>query len=279
MTEILVEGPDFPEGPRWHDGALWFSDQLGGTVYRVDLDGRHEPVVDVPGGPSGLGWLPDGDLLVVSMEDRKVMRWDGETLMVHADLGQIATWHANDMVVAPDGTAYVGNFGWDLYGEWTEVVPATLALVRPDGSVEAAAQDMLFPNGSIITPTGTTLLVAESMASQITSFRIGAEGRLSDRTVFAPVPGTNPDGACLDAEGAVWFADAIGRRVVRVLQGGEITQEVAVERNTYACALGGPDRRTLFILSAEGHTPAENRGAGTGRIEITTVDVPGAGVP
>ena len=187
----------------------------------ASLDGSVEVVLEVPGQPSGLGWLPNGDLLLVSMLDRKVLRYDGTELHEHADLSDVATFHCNDMVVDAQGRAYVGNFGADLHAG-DELVPATLALVQPDGTVEAAAANLLFPNGSVITPDGNTFIVGESFGGEFKAFDIGEAGRLTNRRVWAEVHGTAPDGCCYDAEDGIWFADAIGSAALRVLEGARL---------------------------------------------------------
>ncbi|MGE0880285.1 MAG: SMP-30/gluconolactonase/LRE family protein [Acidimicrobiia bacterium] len=277
--ETFVDGVDFGEGPRWHDGALWYSDFFHHAVYRVSPGGVRERVLTLETQPSGLGWLPNGDLLVVSMLDRSLKRWDGTTLTDYADLSGIATFHCNDMVVSATGHAYVGNFGWNIYAGRTPIVPATLAHVTPDRTVHAAADGLLFPNGSVITPDGSTLIIGESSGSRYTAFRIAADGSLHDRRVWADTPGSRPDGCTLDAEGGIWFADAGGARVQRVLEGGRITHTVDMGMNTFACALGGAHGRTLYVLLAPSSAEAEVAGKGLGRIVAFDVEAPHAGLP
>jgi sugar lactone lactonase YvrE len=278
LTTVLLDSLVFPEGPRWHDGRLWFSDMHAGRVMTVTLDGKAETIVDVPGLPSGIGWLPDGRVLVVSMTDRRVLRLDPEGLRPHADLAAHAAFHCNDMVVDGVGRAYVGNFGFDLLGGATPCA-ACLVLVTPDGGTAVAAEDLLFPNGTVITPDGRTLVVAETFAERLTAFDIALDGSLHNRRVWAHIPGIAPDGICLDAEGAIWVASPPTREVVRVRAGGAVTTRLAVERGAFACMLGGPDRRTLFILTAATHEPEPARAERTGRIETVRVEVPGAGWP
>ena len=270
----LIDGIDFGEGPRWRDGRLWFSDFYQHTISSVGDDGERRVELEHDGQPSGLGWLPDGRLLFVSMLDRRVMRQesDGE-VVVHADLSSIAGGHCNDMVVDPSGNAYVGNFGFDLVGGEAPR-PTALALVRPDGGVEVAAEDMLFPNGSVITDDGSTLLVGETFASRYTAYDIEGDGTLSSGRVWADVPGMAPDGCTIDAENGIWFSDARGRQVVRVLEGGEVTDTVATPDNTYACMLGGSDGRTLFTFTCRDAQPAVVDGTATGAIHAMRVDVP-----
>ncbi len=276
-TETLLDGLRFPEGPRWRDGRLVFSDMHDQKVLAVGVDGQVETVARVPEDPSGLGWLPDGRMLVVSMRDRRLLRQDPEGLVEVADLSSIATHHCNDMVVDAAGRAYVGNFGFDLY-TGQQPVTAKLARVDPDGSVCVAAEDLSFPNGTVITPDGRTLVIGESFAARLTAFDVAEDGSLSGRREWARMEGAVPDGICLDAEGAIWVASPIGGVVLRLREGGEVTHRIEVEHEAFACMLGGPERRTLFLCTAADSDPART-GARTGRIEVVEVDVPGAGLP
>ncbi len=274
--ETILTGIDFGEGPRWHDGRLWFSDFHQHTISSVGDDRTRRIEVEHPGGgrPSGLGWLPDGRLLFVSMLDRSVMRVEPDgSIVTHADLSGIATGHCNDMVVDRAGNAYVGNFGFDMEGG-EEFAAAKLALVRPDGAVEVAADSLLFPNGSVITNDGTTLIVGESFGGQFTAYDIGDDASLSNARVWATVPGTAPDGCTIDADGAIWYADAIGRQVVRVREGGEVTDRLPTDDHTYACMLGGPDGDRLFALTCKDSHPSVSAGTATGTLVATTVAVP-----
>jgi sugar lactone lactonase YvrE len=275
---VLLDGLLFPEGPRWHEGKLWFSDMHAGKVMTVDLAGRSEVVLEVAADPSGLGWLPDGRLLVVSMKDRRLLRLDPDGLREAADLSPLATFHCNDMVVDGAGRAYVGNFGFDLYSHPSPVVPANLVLVHPDGRIEVAASDLLFPNGTVITPDARTLVVGESFGARLTAFDVDADGRLSKRRVWAKLERAVPDGICLDAEGAIWVASPVSHAVLRVREGGEVAQRIPVETQAVACMLGGPERRTLFLCTAKSFDPAQTH-TRDGRIETIEVDVPGAGWP
>ncbi|NND74629.1 MAG: gluconolactonase [Ilumatobacter sp.] len=272
---LILDGIDFGEGPRWRDGRLWFSDFHQHTIFSVGDDGARRIEVEHPGGrPSGLGWLPDGRLLFVSMLDRRVMRVEtGGAVVVHADLSHVATGHCNDMVVDVAGNAYVGNFGFDMEGG-DDFATAKLALVRPNGDVEIAAENLRFPNGSVITDGGATLIVGETFGGQFTAYDIADDATLSNARVWAAVPGTAPDGCTIDAEGAIWFADAIGKQVVRVRAGGEVTDTLATDDNAYACALGGSDGTRLFVLTCEDANPDVSAGTATGRLVATTVDVP-----
>jgi sugar lactone lactonase YvrE len=278
-TTVLLDGLCFPEGPRWHDGKLWFSDMHAKRVVRVGSDGRAETVVEVPERPSGLGWLPDGRLLVVSMRDRSLLRLDPSGLTKVADLSQIATFDTNDMVVDRHGRAYVGNFGWDLVGGAPQK-PTSLARVDPDGSVHVAATDLVFPNGTVITPDERTLIVGESFGARLTAFDVARDGALSNRRVWATLEGgAIPDGIALDAEGAIWVASPTTGECLRVHEGGRVSRRVRGVSLAYACALGGPDRKTLYLCTAETHDPAECVLKRSGRIEYVAVDVPGAGWP
>jgi sugar lactone lactonase YvrE len=278
-AEVLLGGLGFAEGPRWHDGRLWFSDMGAARVMAVDLDGRAEVVLEVPTRPSGLGWLPDGRLLVVSMRDRRVLRLesDGE-VVVHADLADLASFDCNDMVVDGLGRAYVGNAGFDLSARPLEVRAAEVVLVTPDGEARVVDDEVVFPNGSVVTPDGSTLVVAETFGQCLTAFTIAEDGSLTDRRTFASLRGTSPDGICLDAEGAVWVADANGSACLRVREGGEVVDRVDTGRGCFACMLGGADRRTLFLMTAEGFEGAAIRRR-TAAIEVVEVEVPGAGYP
>ena len=277
--ELLVDGLDFGEGPRWHDGRLWYSDFYQHRIYAVSAEGERQTIHELGDEqPSGLGWMPDGSLLVVAMIARQVLRFDDGEATVHADLSEIASWHCNDMVVAADGTAYVGNFGWDIEHDRGHPMAATLAIVRPDGSVGAGPGDLLFPNGSVITPDGGTLIVGETFGARYTAFDLGPDGRPGNRREWADVPGTAPDGCTLDSAGGIWFADAAGSGVIRVLEGGTITDRLPTPQPAYACMLGGDDGRTLFILTAPG-AGADRAGTGEGCIWTTTVEHAGAGLP
>ena len=276
---VVLEGLAFPEGPRWHDGNLIFSDQHNRRVVRMDPSGKAETLVEVPQQPSGIGWLPDGRMLVVSMLDRRLLRLEGSQLVEHADLSTLATGECNDMVVDSRGRAYVGNFGFDLYGG-EEARETCIILIEPDGTTRVAADGIGFPNGSVITDDGRTLIVAESYGGRLIAFRITDDGLLVERRVFAQLEGAIPDGICLDAEGAVWLACPVTGRVLRVRDGGEVLDEIKVTNaGAYACMLGGEDRRTLYMCTAASSDPKETVSLASGRIEVIAVDVPGAGLP
>jgi len=232
----------------------------------------------VPNDPSGLGWLPDGRLLVVSMRDRRLLRLDPEGLTEVADLSGLASFHCNDMVVDDRGRAYIGNFGFDLHtGASRE--KAELILVTPDGDARIVADELDFPNGTVITPDGRTLIVGETMGQRLTAFDIEDDGSLDGRRTWAQMKGILPDGICLDAEGAIWVASPISSGVFRVAEGGETLRKISVETQAFACMLGGPEGRTLHICTAETSQPSEAQAKRTGRIETIEVEVPRAGLP
>jgi sugar lactone lactonase YvrE len=268
----------FPEGPRFHRGRLWFSDMHACQVMAVDLEGRSEVITEVPGMPSGLGWSPDGELLIVSMQDRRLLRLAGDTLVTVADLSSLASFHCNDMVVDPQGRAYIGNFGFDLNAK-AKFAPAELILVTPDGAARVVAEEMLFPNGAVITPDGKTLVVAESFGARLTAFEIGPDGGLDKRRVWAQLEKATADGICLDADGACWVASPISNEFLRVREGGEVLERLACDQMAIACALGGPEGRTLFCLTAPSTDPEENQRLQSARIYREEVTAPHAGWP
>ena len=277
-TTPLASGLAFGEGPRWHAGRLWLSDMHGRHVVTLDPAGRVEPVVRVEGRPSGLGWLPDGRLLVVSMEDRKLLRLEGAALATHADLSALAPHEINDLVVSSDGQAYVSQFGFALHrgGEFRKT---EILLVTPAGEARVAATDLAFPNGMVITPDGRRLIVGESFGARLTAFDRAPDGTLANRRVFAKLSGAVPDGICLDAEGCVWIASPPSKECLRVREGGEIVERVRTGTQAIACMLGGEDRRTLYVLTSEAIEPAECERLRSACVETVRVDVPGAGWP
>ncbi|MDH6680304.1 sugar lactone lactonase YvrE [Rhodococcus sp. LBL1] len=286
MTDITIEtiasGLAFPECPRWREGRLWFSDIYRGVVLRLDpTTGDVEQVVEVPGEPAGLGFLPDGRLLVASVQDRKIyVLDDAGTLAPHADLHAIASWHLNDMAVDDrTGRAYVGNYGDDSAPP-APPFPADLAMVEPDGTAHVVAEQMLFANGMAITPDGSTLIVAETRATpgRLSVFTIEADGSLVNRRALIEFddPRVMPDGIALDAEGGVWVASPFSQEVIRVSAGGEITERIAVP-HPYAVALGGADGRDLFVCTADTWVPEDALRIGGGAIRRLRVAVPGPG--
>ncbi len=278
QTKILLEDLTFPEGPRWHEGRLWFSDFYALEVIAVDMAGQRETIVKVPGQPSGLGWTPDGRLLVVSMTDRRLLRLDPDGLVEVANLSALANYHCNDMVVDGDGGAYVGNFGFNSH-DGSEFKAADLIRVDPDGGVSVAAESLAFPNGSVITPDGGTLIVGETRGNILSAWDRAPDGGLSNRRVWANLGGGFPDGICLDANGAVWVADPRNNETIRVLEGGVVTDRISTgEMGSFACMLGGSKRRTLFICTCLQSGP-DTAALRSGRIETVEVTVPGAGWP
>jgi sugar lactone lactonase YvrE len=295
---VLVDGYSYFEAPRWHEGRLWVSDFYTHRVLAISLDGDVETIAEVPHQPSGLGWLPDGSLLVVSMLDHRLLRLENGELVEHADLSDHARGHSNDLVVDAQGRAYVGDFGFDL-DALAPMRPTGLVRVDPDGSVTVAAGNLMFPNGVVITPD-RTLIVAETAAARLTAFDLEPDGSLTGRRVWASFgdppksddtatefakfamdpSAVAPDGIALDAEGAVWVADALHNRAVRVREGGEILEEVGCgEYGVYACALGGPDGRTLFLCAAPTFASATAAVNHRARILTRPVAVPAAGRP
>ncbi|MEY2399303.1 MAG: hypothetical protein QOJ00_2477 [Actinomycetota bacterium] len=276
--DTLVDGIDFGEGPRWHDGELWYSDFYQRAIYAVTAGGSRRAVwADLDDRPSGLGWMPDGSLLVVAMTSRRLLREVDSALVEHADLSALAGGHCNDMVVAADGTAYVGNFGFD-YEAREPVRSAELIRVTPSGEASVAATDLQFPNGSVIFDD-TTLVVGETFGAGYTAWTIAADGTLTHRRRWAETPNMFPDGCTPDAEGAIWFADPAGSQVVRVKEGGVITDTIATAMPAYACALGGDDGTTLFVVCAPDSRPEAVQGKAQGAIYVTTVAVPHAHRP
>jgi sugar lactone lactonase YvrE len=283
-ARVLATGLRFGEGPRWHDGRLWFSDMYDHAVKTMDANGTVSVAVEIAGRPSGLGWLPDGRMLVVSMEERAVLRLDPTGLEVHADLSELAEFHCNDMVVDSRGRAYVGNFGFDLHqaertNDFSGIAAASMVLVEPDGSARVVASDLRFPNGTVITADGATLIVGESMGRRLTAFDRAADGSLSNRRVWAETGSRLPDGICLDADGAIWIANPLAPECVRFAEGGEVLDVIETEQPTFACMLGGADGRTLFILTAANSLPERCVEQPTASIAVADVAVPGAGWP
>ena len=285
--QTLMDGLTFGEGPRWHEDKFYFSDFYSHKVYTLDLKGNHEVIVEVPNQPSGLGWMPDGTMLIVSMKDRKLLSFRDKVLEARAALSGLAGFHCNDMVVDSKGNAYIGNFGFNTY-EGEEVKSTNLILVRPGEEPCVAADNILFPNGTVITEDEKTLVVGETYAAKLTAFDINEDASLSNRRVWADLTQSIddgnvpvPDGMCLDAEGAIWVASPSTADVIRVKEGGEILERIPVETNAYACMLGGKDRKTLFICTsnASGVDPDSALREKSGKIEIVEVEVPGVGRP
>ena len=277
--QTLMTGIVFGESPRWHDDRLWFSDWGTQEVIAVDLEGKSEAVVRVPSSPFCIDWLPDGRLLIVSARDGLLLRREPDgTLVNHADLSSLSEHPWNDIVVDGRGNAYIGNTGFDFPNG--EFAPGILALVSPEGSARQVADGVAFPNGIVVTPDNSTLILAESYGNRLTAFDIAADGSLSNQRVWADLDGGVPDGICLDAEGAVWYGDVPNKRCVRVREGGEVLQTIDLDRGCFACMLGGDDRRTLFMLAREwrGLESAAD-GERTGQLLTAPAPAPGAGWP
>ena len=277
--QTLLTGLAFGESPRWHHGGLWFSDFGAQEVQTCDLEGKSEVIARIAGAPMGLGFLPDGRLLIVSMRDGLLLRREPDgRLVAHADLSNLSRYPWSDMVVDGRGNAYLGNLGFNFPGG--EFAPGILALVTPDGSARQVAEGCAFANGMVVTPDNSTLILAESYGHRLTAFDIEEDGSLSNRRVWADLGSGSPDGICLDAEYAVWYADVPARRCVRVRKGGEVLQTVDLDRGCFACMLGGADRRTLFLMAAE-YPPASwgPEAARTGQVLTAQAPAPGAGWP
>ena len=271
IPEPLANGFCFGEGPRWFEGLLWFSDMLGEAVHTADMRGSLT-TLPLPGhSPSGLGFRPDGSLLIASTEDRQVLRYDGETVDTIADLADVAPASLGDMVVDDAGRAYIGSQAFS---------GGIIVRLDPDDSATVVAEDLDFPNGMVISPDRKTLIVAESIGRRLTAFTIGEGGTLGDRRVFAEGLDGPPDGIALDAEGGVWTSMTLAHQFERITEGGAVTDRIDMgERVAIACALGGPERRTLFLLSSTDAYPKRLVGTRLSRLDAVTVATPGAGLP
>jgi sugar lactone lactonase YvrE len=277
--QTLMTGIAFGESPRWHDERLWFSDWGTQEVITVDLEGRSEVIVHMPSFPFCIDFLPDGCLLIVSASDGFLLRREPDgSLVTHADLSTLSEHPWNDIVVDGRGNAYIGNIGFDFPDG--EFAPGILALVTPDGSARLVADGLAFPNGIVVTPDNSMLIVAESYANRLTAFDMAADGSLSNQRVWADLDGSVPDGICLDAECAVWYGDVPNKRCVRVREGGEVLQTIELDRGCFACMLGGIDRRTLFMVAREWDSLESTADAErTGQILTAPAPAPGAGWP
>ncbi|WP_123023758.1 SMP-30/gluconolactonase/LRE family protein [Mycolicibacterium stellerae] len=267
----LAKGFCFGEGPRWFEGLLWFSDMLGEAVHTVNLAGVLTTLPLAGHAPSGLGFRPDGSLLIASTQRRELLSYDGDTVEAIVDLSDIVPASIGDMVVDDRGRAYVGSQAFE---------GGVIARVDPDNTVAVVAEDLDFPNGMVITPDGGTLIVAESVGRRLTAFAIGADGSLFDRRVFADGLDGPPDGITLDAEGGIWAAMTLAHQFERIVEGGKVTDRIDIgDRTAIACTLGGPQRRTLFLLSSTDAYPERLIGTKLSRLDTVTVDIPGAGLP
>jgi sugar lactone lactonase YvrE len=277
--QTLMTGIVFGESPRWHDDRLWFSDWGAQEIIALDLEGNSEVIIRMPSFPFCIDWLADGRLLIVLASDRLLLRREHDgSLVTHTDLSSLSEHPWNDIVVDGRGNAYIGNIGFDFPAG--EFAPGILALVTPDGSARQVADGVAFPNGIVVTPDNSTLIVAESYANSLTAFDIAADGSLSNRRVWADLDNGVPDGICLDAEGAIWYGDVPNKRCVRVREGGEVLQTIELDRGCFACMLGGVDRRTLFLVAREwGGMESTAEGERTGQVLSAPAPAPGAGWP
>jgi sugar lactone lactonase YvrE len=277
--QTLMTGLVFPESPRWHDDHLWLADWGAQAIVALDLQGESEIMARVPSFPFSIDWLPDGSLLIVSASDGLLLRREQDgSLMTHADLTSFATHPWNEIVVDGRGNAYVNNIGFNFPDG--EFAPGILTLVNLDGSTRQVADYVAFPNGMVVTPDNGTLILAESYGARLTAFDIAPDGSLSNRRVWAELNGGAPDGICLDAEGAIWYGDVPNQRCVRVWEGGEVLQTIELDRGCFACMLGGPDRKTLFLIANTwGGSQDMAAGAAMGQVLTTRAPAPGASWP
>jgi sugar lactone lactonase YvrE len=272
QPQVLIAGLAFGESPRWHDDRLWLSDWGAQEVIAADTQGKSEVITRIESFPFCIDFLPDGRLLVVSAADGVLLRMEPDgSLTTHADLAGLSEYKWNDIATDSRGNAYIGNVGFDFPGG--EFAPGILAMVTPDGSARQVADDIAFPNGMVVTPDDSTLIVAETYGSRLTAFDIGADGGLSNRRVWAELGNGAPDGICLDADNAVWYGDVPGKCCVRVREGGEVLQTVRLDRGCFACALGGPAGRTLFMVATEWRGTS-NMGEGERTGQVLTIEAP-----
>jgi len=277
--QTLMTGLAFGESPRWHDDRLWFSDWGAQEVIAVDLKGKSEVITRIQSFPFCIDFLPDGRLLVVSARDQLLLRMEPDgSLVTHANLTSLSDHPWNEIVVDGRGNAYLNNIGFDFPGG--EFATGIIALVTPDGSTRQVADGVAFPNGMVVTPDNATLILAESYGKRLTAFDIAADGGLSNRRVWADLGDGAPDGICLDAVNAIWYGDVPNKRCVRVREGGEVLQTIDLDRGCFACALGGADKRTLFLVATEwSGTTSMAGGARTGQVLVVEAPAPGVGWP
>ena len=274
--EVLMEGIVFGESPRWHDGRVWFSDWGAGQVIALDTGGGHEVVATVQSFPMCIDFLPDGRLLVVDSARRRVLRREPDgSLVQHANLSGVSEKPWNDIVVDSKGNAYVNTIGFDFPGG--EFAPGLIVLVTPAGDVIQVAGDLAFPNGMAITADGSTLIVAESYQNRLTAYDIGADGGLGGRRVWALTPGDHPDGICVDADGAVWYADVGNQHCVRVREGGTVLATADLDRGAFACVLSRGENPRLFVVGQTWGDSGSRQP--TGQVVAFPAPAPGAGRP
>jgi sugar lactone lactonase YvrE len=276
QPEVLLTGLALGESPRWHDGRLWLSDWGAQEIVAATPDGASEVVIQVPTIPFCIDWLPDGRLLVVSGGEGVLLRGEPDgSLVPHADLSGLSAHPWNEIVVDGRGNVYVNSIGFDF--PQGKFAPGIVAVAAPDGSVRQVAEGVAFPNGMVVTPDNSTLIVAESYGNKLTAFEIAADGRLSNPRLWADLGDGYPDGICLDAENAVWYADVPNKRCVRVREGGEVVETIDLDRGCFACALGGPNRRMLFLVANDWRGP-ESMETGERTGQVLTAPAPAAGV-
>jgi sugar lactone lactonase YvrE len=288
-ARVLAEGIYFGEAPRWRDGRLWFSDFHAHAVKSISLAGDLRTEFEIDDRPSGLGWMPDGSMLIVAMTKRQVLRRTADgAISLHADLSHVADWHCNDMIVDAAGRAYVGNFGFDLDTEvkarglndlLASHATANLVRIDPDGRVGIAAEEMHFPNGTVITPDGKTMIVGETLTGALTAFDVAADGILSHRRLWAQTWPRLPDGIALDAEGAIWIANPIAPECARIAEGGAVLDVIDTEFPCFACMLGGDDGRSLFMLTCSTFDEEVAATTPSGRLLVAEVSAGRAGLP
>ena len=300
--KLIADNLHFSEGPRWKDGKLWFSDFYHHAVMTADEMGNVEKIVDVPNQPSGLGWLPNGDLIIVSMLDRKLLKFKDGNLTEHADMSKLTPFRCNDMVIDKNGNAYIGNFGSIHHGK--DIKPTVLIKVDSNGNSSIAASNLDFPNGTVITPDGKKLIIGETYAGRLTAFDLDTDGNLSNRRVWAHmmpnlfyystrimrllkitpkegkgIPYPVPDGICLDEKMGIWIASPTTSEVVRYTEGGKITDRITTPNRAYACMLGGSDGKKLFVCTADASEPEEAKAVKSGKIYSINVEHAKAGYP
>ncbi len=276
--EVLMDGIAMGESPRWHDDRLWFSDWVAHEVVAVDLEGNSESIASVEAFPFSIDWLRDGRLVITA--GRLLLRLEPDgSLVTHADLSELTDFGWNEIVVDGRDNAYVNGPEFDLMsGE--DFAPGCIALLTSDGAARRVAEGVAFPNGMAVTPGDATLIVAESYGKKLTAFEIEPDGGLSSGRVWADLGDGVPDGICIDAEGAVWYADVPNRRCVRVREGGEVLETIELDRGCFACMLGGPEGRTLFMVAQEwSGTGGVAQGERTGQVLMAEAPAPHAGRP
>jgi sugar lactone lactonase YvrE len=276
------QGLKFTESPRWYDDKLWFIDIHDKRIKTVDLNGTVATVVDLPFIPNAFGISPDGTIVVGDAFDRKIYRVEGSSLKLLADISELTVFCLSDGIVDAHGRLYVGDIGYNFVDPSAQpAATCVIVMVDSDGKASIVAENLCFPNGIVITPDGRTLIIGETIGHCLTAFDIADNGALTNRRIWAQLPETiGPDGICLDAEGGIWCANPAGQdSVVRVCEGGTITDRIQVDTHAYAVMLGGPERKQLFICTSGSHDPSEIHRSPSASFQILDVDVPGVGTP